>query len=367
MPIPKNLQRAWDDAVSFTEEKKDPATALDTLRSAWDSIENESQRAKTLALAADAGTELGLIDERNQKSHWQKAYRNYNKSLSIDSKNKETRRKMNKLASMMDEKSISLGLGLQMFDQGNPTPLGLLVMVLSLAAFLVSIKLISELFDDGNNPVVSMEVQYVHKETGQTTFGEIQIELYRDEAPNHVESFLTHVENGRYDGIEFHRVISGFMIQGGDIESMGGSGGYAAHYYGWCNGKQLPESQCPDKTDYTIPHEHDNGLKHTVGALAAAHAGVNTDGSQFYIIPSGGSASHLDADEPVTDPQTGEKYEKDCTGQETPDISKDDGSCHTVFGYVTKGQNHVDAIQNVQTHQTTPVDPVRIVSATVIN
>lgn len=365
MPIPSELQRAWDNAADLIEEKKDPEAALDALRSAWGSIENETQRAKTLALAGDAGTELGLIDDKNQKSHWQKAYRNYNNSLSIDSKNKETRRKMNKLASMMDENSISLGLGLQLFDQGNPTPLGLLVMVLSLAAFLVSVKLISEFFEDSQNPMVSMEVQYV--QNGQSITGEIQIELYEDEAPLHVESFLAHVESGAYVGIEFHRVISGFMIQGGDIESMGGSGGYAAHYYGWCNGEQMPESRCPDKTDYTIPHEHDNGLKHTVGALAAAHAGVNTDGSQFYIIPSDGSAFHLDADEPVTDPQTGEKYEKDCTGQETPDISKDDGSCHTVFGYVTQGQNHVDAISKVETNSNRPVDPVRILSASVIN
>ena len=365
MPIPPELQRAWDNAADLIEEKKDPEAALDALRSAWGSIENETQRAKTLALAGDAGTELGLIDDKNQKSHWQKAYRNYNNSLSIDSKNKETRRKMNKLASMMDENSISLGLGLQLFDQGNPTPLGLLVMVLSLAAFLVSVKLISEFFEDSQNPMVSMEVQYV--QNGQSITGEIQIELYEDEAPLHVESFLAHVESGAYVGIEFHRVISGFMIQGGDIESMGGSGGYAAHYYGWCNGEQMPESRCPDKTDYTIPHEHDNGLKHTVGALAAAHAGVNTDGSQFYIIPSDGSAFHLDADEPVTDLQTGEKYEKDCTGQETPDISKDDGSCHTVFGYVTQGQNHVDAISKVETNSNRPVDPVRILSASVIN
>jgi len=365
VPAPSELQKAWDDAAAFVEEKKDPEGALEALRAAWGSIENETQRAKTLALAADAGTELGLIDGKNRKSHWQKAYRNYNNALSINPKNKETRIKMNKLASMMDEESISLGLGFQMFDQGNPTPLGLLVMILTLAGLLVSVKLVSEFFEDTNNPMVSMEVQYV--QNGQTITGEIQIELYEDEAPKHVESFLTHVESGAYVGIEFHRVISEFMIQGGDIESMGGSGGYAAHYYGWCNGKQMPESQCPDKTDYTIPHEHDNGLKHTVGALAAAHAGVNTDGSQFYIIPSDGSASHLDADEPVTDPQTGEKYEKDCTGQETPDISKDDGSCHTVFGYVTKGQNHVDAISKVETNSNRPVDSVRILSASVIN
>ena len=165
------------------------------------------------------------------------------------------------------------------------------------------------------------EVQYV--QNGQTITGEIQVELYEAEAPMHVESFLSHVENGAYVGIEFHRVISEFMIQGGDIESMGGSGGYAAHYYGWCNGEQMPESQCPDKTDYTIPQEHENGLKHTAGALAAAHAGVNTDGSQFYIVPSDGSAGHLDWE-----------AGKDCSRE----------SCHTVYGYVIAGQNHVDAI-----------------------
>ncbi len=376
MPIPADLQKAWDDAVAFTDEKKDPEAALDSLRSAWGSIENEAQRAKTLALAADAGSELGVIDNRNQKSHWQKAYRNYNKSLSIDPKNKDTRRKMNKLASMMDEKSISLGLGFQMFDQGNPTPLGLLAMVLSLAALLVSIKLVSEFLDDTNNPIVSLEVQYVVN--GQPITGEIQIELYEDDAPMHVESFLTHVNNFQYDGIEFHRVISGFMIQGGDIEGMAGSGGYAAHYYGWCNGEEIPESQCPDKNDYTIPHEHENGLKHTAGALAAAHAGLNTDGSQFYIVPSDGCGAldvdcHLDwweegnivrVKEDPMDPNNDnviseiKESDKDCERE----------SCHTVYGYVIVGMDHVDAISKVETTppSDSPVDTVRIISARVI-
>ena len=340
MPIPADLQKAWDDASDLLDEKNDPEAALGALRSAWSSIENEAQRAKTLALAADAGTELGITDQKNQKSHWQKAYRNYNKSLSIDPKNKETRRNMNKLASMMDEKSISLGLGLQMFDQGNPTPLGLLVMVISLAVFLVSIKLVSEFLDDGGNPIVVLEVQYVMN--GQTVIGDIQIELYEDDAPMHVESFLTHTENFQYDGIEFHRVIDNFMIQGGDIQNMGGSGGYAAHYYGYCNGEQVPESQCQQKEHYNIPFEHENGLKHTVGAVAAAHAGLNTDGSQFYIVPSDGSASHLDWEDG-----------KDCSSL----------SCHTVFGYVISGLEHVDAISNLETQNDSPVDSVRIVSA----
>ncbi len=345
MPIPEDLQRAWDEAVENTEVKEDPEAALTALRSAWGSIENDAQRAKTLALAADAGTELGLSDQRNQKSHWQKAYKNYAKSMEIDPKNKETRRKMNKLASMMDEKAISLGLGFQMFDQGNPTPLGLLVMLASVALLLSSIKLVSDLFDDGENKIVVLDVQYVLN--GQPVTGQIEIEMYREDAPKHVESFLTHTENFQYDDKVFHRVINGFMIQGGDIENLGGSGGYAAHYYGWCQGEQIPESECRQKEDWTIPHEHENGLKHTVGAVAAAHAGLNTDGSQFYIVPSDGSAGHLDW-EPG----------KDCSTK----------SCHTVFGYVVSGMEHVDAISDLQTdNRDSPVDEVTILTARVKN
>ncbi len=345
MPIPEDLQRAWDEAVENTEVKEDPEAALAALRSAWGSIENDAQRAKTLTLAADAGTELGLSDQGNQKSHWQKAYKNYAKSMEIDPKNKETRRKMNKLASMMDEKAISLGLGFQMFDQGNPTPLGLLVMLASVALLLSSIKLVSDLFDDDEKPIVVLDVQYVLN--GQPVTGQIEIEMYREDAPKHVESFLTHTENFQYDDKVFHRVINGFMIQGGDIENMGGSGGYAAHYYGWCNGEQIPESECRQKEEWTIPHEHENGLKHTVGAVAAAHAGLNTDGSQFYIVPSDGSASHLDW-EPG----------KDCSTS----------SCHTVFGYVVSGMEHVDAISDLQTdNRDSPVDEVTILTARVSN
>ena len=293
MPIPSELQKAWDDAVAFVEEKKDPEAALEALRAAWGSIENETQRAKTLALAADAGTELGLIDGKNRKSHWQKAYRNYNNALSINSKSKETRIKMNKLASMMDEESISLGLGFQMFDQGNPTPLGLLVMILTLAGLLVSVKLVSEFFDDTNNPLVSMEVQYV--QNGQTITGEIQIELYQDEAPMHVESFLTHVENGAYVGIEFHRVISEFMIQGGDFENGDGTGGHAGEFFGYCANAGFSESNiCEnDMTNWIIPEEF--GQSHEPGVIAAARNGQSVDsaGSQFYLVDSEG-ATQLD-------------------------------------------------------------------------
>ena len=331
----------------------DPEKAMDALRSAWNSIENDSQRARTLRLAADAGTEMGLLDEQNQKSHWQKAYKNYSKALSLNSSNKETRRSMNKLASMMDERAISLGLGFKIFDEGNPTPLGVLVILVAMVVALSSFKLISDLFDDQGNPVVVFEVQYTVD--NQQIVGEIEIELYEDDAPMHVESFLSHVENYQYDMSEFHRVIEGFMIQGGDIEGRGGAGGYSAHYYGLCNGVEKPESQCALE-DWSIPHEHENGLMHTAGAVAAAHAGVNTDGSQFYIVPEGGSAKHLDWSEG-----------KDCTGQETPNDEKDDGNCHTVFGYVISGLEHVNSISEVptsgQSGGNTPLENVILLSA----
>ncbi|HJM13117.1 MAG TPA: peptidylprolyl isomerase [Candidatus Thalassarchaeaceae archaeon] len=344
MPVPEKLQKAWDDSVEFLEVKGDPEKALDALRSAWGSISTDSQRARTLSLAADAGTELGLIEEKKQRTHWQKAYKNYSKALSLDQNNKETRRKMNKLASMMDERAISLGLGFKIFDEGNPTPLGVLVIMASMVLVLSSFKLISELFDDSENPVVVLEVQY--SVDGQQIVGEIEIELYQDKAPLHVESFLTHVENFEYDLTEFHRVIDGFMIQGGDIDGMRGSGGYSAHYYGWCNGVQKPEDQCPVQDDWTIPNEHENGLKHTAGALAAAHAGVNTDGSQFYIVPEDGVADFLDWSE-----------EKDC-------VSAGE-SCHTVYGYVISGIEHVNSISEVPTNggQTNnPLEKVTLLS-----
>ena len=339
MPIPEELQKSWDEAIDYTEVKGDPEKALEILRSAWDLSENEAQRAKTLRYAADAGSELGLIDQKNQKTHWQKAYKNYTKALSFDPKSKGTRRRMNKLASMMDEKAISLGLGFQMFDEGNPTPLGILAIFASIFVVLAAFKI---LFDDPEgNPVVVLEVIYTVD--GQEIKGEIEIELYSDDAPLHVESFISHVENFRYDFNEFHRVIDGFMIQGGDIEHKKGSGGYSAHYYGWCNGVEKPLDDCP-LADWSIPQEHENGLKHTGGAIAAAHSGVNTDGSQFYIVPEDGQASHLDWEEG-----------KDCTRQ----------SCHTVFGYVVSGIEHVNAISDVSTDGDAPVEPVRLLTAQV--
>ena len=123
-------------------------------------------------------------------------------------------------------------------------------------------------------------------------------ELYEDIAPKTVENFVSLVEKGFYDGLIFHRVIPGFMIQGGcpDGTGMGGPG-------------------------YTIPGEFDangfaNPLKHTRGVLSMARAmDPNSGGSQFFIMVA--DAPHLD-------------------GQ------------YAAFGKVTEGMEEADRIVGVQ-------------------
>jgi len=247
----------------------------------------------------------------------------------------------------MDEQAISLGKGLQMFDDGNPTPAGLAAFSVTLIVFLVAFKYAGEALEQPlEGTTVTLEVSYIHPDDPNTRVeGEIVIDLYADKAPKHVENFLYLVDNGLYDYTAFHRIIDGFMIQGGDIEGKSGSGGYSGIWYGYCNGQSGPShtaESCP-QADWSLPGEHTNGLKHGPGALAAAHAGLNTDGSQFYIVPSDSTPSHLDWNEG-----------KDCSS----------ASCHTVYGMVVSGMEHVDAISEVDTASgDTPVHDVRLVTA----
>lgn len=97
----------------------------------------------------------------------------------------------------------------------------------------------------------------------ETTQGIIELELFAEVAPLAVENFTTHVKNGYYDGIIFHRIIRAFMIQGGDPTGTG-RGGESI----W--GK-------PFKDEYT-----DKVFSHA-GILAMANAGPHTNGSQFFI------------------------------------------------------------------------------------
>ena len=117
------------------------------------------------------------------------------------------------------------------------------------------------------NPIVTIE----------TSQGKIQVELYPEIAPNTVNNFISLVKKGFYDGTIFHRVIPGFMIQGGDPEGTGmGGPGYSIRGEFARNG-------------------FDNPLQDTRGVLATARSRVpNSAGSQFFLMVE--DAPHLDGD-----------------------------------------------------------------------
>ena len=109
----------------------------------------------------------------------------------------------------------------------------------------------------------------------ETDAGSIEIELFDADAPKTVANFVKLAKDGFYDGLAFHRVIDGFMAQGGCPNTREGS-------------KGMPGTGGPG---YTIDCEINN-RKHSTGTSAMAHAGRNTGGSQFYICHE--AQPHLD-------------------------------------------------------------------------
>ena len=101
----------------------------------------------------------------------------------------------------------------------------------------------------------------------ETDSGNISFELFTNDAPNTVKNFLKLVNDGFYDGLSFHRVIPGFMAQGGCPNTKEGASG-------------MPGTGGPG---YSINCEINNN-KHLTGSLSMAHAGKNTGGSQFFIV-----------------------------------------------------------------------------------
>jgi len=99
-----------------------------------------------------------------------------------------------------------------------------------------------------------------------TNKGEIVIELFKDDAPKTVENFLNLVQKNFYDGVIFHRVISGFMIQGGDPTGTGSGG---------------PGYKFEDELNASTPSYQRGYLR---GTVAMANSGPNSNGSQFFIM-----------------------------------------------------------------------------------
>lgn len=162
--------------------------------------------------------------------------------------------------------------------------------------------------------------------TMKTTMGDIKILLFPEAAPKTVENFVTHSENGYYTGIVFHRVIDGFMIQGGDPTATG-RGGESI----W--GK-------PFKDEFS-PSYHN--LR---GALSMANAGPCTNGSQFFIVQcSECDPRFIDAMKNYPESYPSDIVEDYAALGGTPHLDYH----HTVFGQVTEGMDVVDAIAGVKT------------------
>jgi peptidyl-prolyl cis-trans isomerase B (cyclophilin B) len=139
-------------------------------------------------------------------------------------------------------------------------------------------------------PDMQIDAKKNYKATIETPRGSIVIELYAQHAPKTVNNFVFLAKEGYYDGLLFHRVISDFMIQGGDPTGTGRGG---------------PGYKFEDETK-------GNPNKHGTGSLSMANAGPNTNGSQFFITHA--PQPHLDGK-------------------------------HTVFGKVVEGQSVVDAVR----------------------
>lgn len=152
-----------------------------------------------------------------------------------------------------------------------------------------------------------------------TNKGSIKIKLFPEQAPKAVENFLTHAENGYYDGLIFHRVINDFMIQGGDPNGTG-TGGESI----WGQ---------PFEDEFTMD------LFNFRGALSMANAGPGTNGSQFFIVQKKEVESNLRGQmEQAGYPA--EAVDKYMEVGGTPWLDHR----HTVFGQVVEGMDVVDDI-----------------------
>lgn len=162
-----------------------------------------------------------------------------------------------------------------------------------------------------------------------TNMGEMEIILFPNVAPKAVENFVEHAKDGYYEGVTFHRVIEGFMIQGGDPLGTG-TGGESI----W--GKPFED-------------EFDMNYRHFYGALSMANAGPSTNGSQFFIVT---------AKDNVSDDIISQMNEIGAEGGYPEDIVnayKEKGGTyhldgkHTVFGQVVSGMDVAEKISQVET------------------
>ena len=197
-------------------------------------------------------------------------------------------------------------------DAMNKKKLTIIIAVLAVAA--TGLLIFAAVKEKSNK--TNVNENFKHTVTLETSLGNIKIETYDGDAPKAASNFVKLAGEGFYDNVIFHRVIDGFMIQGGDPTGTGRGG--------------------PDYTfeDELNPETESYKTGYVKGAVAMANAGPNTNGSQFFILV---------ADYPLPHD-------------------------YTIFGRVIEGQEVADAIAKVQTDAgDRPIDDVVIKKATVEN
>lgn len=187
-------------------------------------------------------------------------------------------------------------------------------LIIGIAAIAVAaIILVIFAVKDKSNKTGSME-NFKHTVTLETTKGNIKIEIYDGDAPKAAENFIKLTREGFYDGVIFHRVIDGFMIQGGDPTGTGRGG----------PGYSFEDELNPETESYKRGY-----IK---GTVAMANSGPDTNGSQFFIMV---------ADYPLPHD-------------------------YTIFGRVIEGQEIADSIAKAQTDAgDRPIEDIKINKASV--
>lgn len=177
----------------------------------------------------------------------------------------------------------------------------------------------------------------------ETSLGDVTVKLFPEQAPKAVENFTTHAEEGYYDGLIFHRVINGFMIQGGDPNGDGTGG----------------ESIWGD----AFEDEFSNQLYNFNGALSMANSGADTNGSQFFIVQQQDGSQYT--------PENMSQYSTDYADNVIAKYQEVGGTpwldnVHTVFGQVVDGMDVVNYIASVRVDENDkPLEDVVIETITV--
>lgn len=221
-----------------------------------------------------------------------------------------------------------------------------------------------KMFTDGTNfPQLEEPEKGEEIAVFTTNKGVIKIKLCPEEAPKAVENFKGLINEGYYDGLTFHRVINGFMIQGGDPNGDGTGG----------------ESIWGGKFE----DEYNGDMYHFRGALAYANSGIDTNGSQFYIVQSPaieeGYFDYIDQvvnqygdSEILYDSNSGKIVRTNYSDKAKEEYNSLGGTPYldfgyTVFGQVIEGMDVVDAIAAVETDDSDkPTEDVIIEKAEIV-